>query len=114
MFCDVKCESYIKLISMTIFNDDLMNVFRCCLSAVHVFETHLAHTASLTEGADGTHVALVTRAERWGMKAGGVQCNTRVGSHVSCGLQVVARTKQGQGVGIDMNAQFKSNTLEQH
>lgn len=71
-----------------------------------VFATHLADAASLTEGADSAHVALVARAERWGMKGGGrVQRDTRVGPHISfSGLQMVALAEQGQGVGIDMNA----------
>lgn len=76
-----------------------------------MFETHLADAASLTEGADGAHVALVARAERWGMKGGGrIQCDTRVGAHISCCLQVVALAEQGQGVGIEMIAQFSSHT----
>lgn len=69
---------------------------------MHVFKTHLADAASLTEGADGAHVALVARAEGWGMEGGRVQRDTRVGPHISCGLQVVALAEQGQGVGIDM------------
>ncbi len=69
---------------------------------MHVFATHLADAASLTEGADGAHVALVARAEGRGMKGGRVQRDTRVGPHISCSLQVVALAEQGQGVGIDM------------
>lgn len=69
----------------------------CCLCAMHVFKTHLADAASLTEGADGAHVALVARAEGRGVKGGRVQRDTRVGSHISCGLQVVALAEQGQG-----------------
>lgn len=74
-----------------------------------MFETHLADAASLTEGADGTHVALVARAEGRGMKGGRIQCDTRVGPHISCGLQVVALAEQGQGVGIEMIADFRSH-----
>lgn len=66
-----------------------------------MFETHLADTASLTEGADSTHVALVAGAERWGMKGSRVQCDARVGPHISCGLQMVALAEQEEGVGID-------------
>lgn len=67
-----------------------------------MFETHLADAASLTEGADGAHVALVARTEGRGMKGGGrVQRYARVGPHISCGLQVVALAEQGQGVGRD-------------
>lgn len=65
------------------------------LCAMHVLETHLADAASLTEGADGAHIALVARAEGRGMKGGRVQRDTRVGPHVS-GLQVVALAEQGQ------------------
>ena len=78
---------------------------------MHVLATHLADAASLTEGADGAHVALVARSEGRGMKGGGwVQRDTRMGPHISCGLQVVALAEQGQGVGIDTIAQFKSHT----
>lgn len=74
-----------------------------------MFKTHLADAASLTEGADGTHVALVARAEGRGMKVGGrIQRDTRVGPHISC-LQVVALAEQGQGVGTHMTSQFKSH-----
>lgn len=46
-----------------------------------MFETHLADAARLTEGADGTHVALVARAKRRGMKGGGgIQRDTWVGA----------------------------------
>lgn len=79
---------------------------------MHVSHTHLAHAASLTEGADSSHVALVSRAEGRGMKGGGrVQRDTRVGPHISCGLQVVTLAEQGQGVGIDIIAQFRSHAL---
>lgn len=82
---------------------------RCCFCVMHVFETHLADAASLTEGADGAHVALVARAEGRGMKGGGVQRDTRVGLYISCGLQVVALAEQGQGAGTDTISQFKSH-----
>lgn len=65
-------------------------------SAVRALWTHLADAASLTEGADSAHVTLVARAEGWGVGGGGVQCDARVGPHVSCGLQVVAVTEQGE------------------
>lgn len=68
---------------------------------MHASETHLADAASLTESADGTHVALIARAEGRGMKGGRVQRDTRMGPHISCGLQVVALAEQGDGVGID-------------
>lgn len=75
-----------------------------------MFETHLADAASLTEGADSAHVALVARAEGRGMKGGGrIQCDTRVGPHISCRLQVVALAEQGQGVGIEMTSKFTSH-----
>jgi len=61
-------------------------------------ETHLADAASLTEGADGTHVALVAGAKGRGMKGGRIQRDTWVGSHIS-GLQMVTLAEQGQGVG---------------
>lgn len=61
---------------------------------MHVFETHLADAASLTEGADGTHVALVAGAEGRGVKGSRVQRDTRVGPHISCGLQMVALAEQ--------------------
>lgn len=68
------------------------------LCDARVFETHLADAASLTEGADGAHVALVARSEGWGMKGGGrVQRDAMVGPHISRGLQVVALAEQGQG-----------------
>lgn len=76
---------------------------------MYVCKTHLADAASLTEGADGTHVALVARAVGWGVKGGRVQRDTRVGSHFSC-LQVVALAEQGQGVGMDTSAQFNIQT----
>lgn len=77
------------------------------LGAMHLFETHLADAASLTElteGADGAHVALVSRPKGWGMNGGRVQRDTWVGPHIS-GLQVVALAEQGQGVGIDTTFQ---------
>lgn len=67
----------------------------CLVCAGHVSETHLADAASLTEGADGAHVALVARAEGRGMEGGRVQRDTRVRPHISCGLQVVALAEQG-------------------
>lgn len=79
----------------------LINISGCCPCAVYAFKTHLADAASLTEGADGAHVALVARAEGRGVKGGRVQRDTRVGSHFS-GLQMVALAEQGQGVGIDI------------
>lgn len=50
--------------------------------------THLADAASLTEGADGTHVALVARAKGWWVvEAGGrVQRDAGVRPQVSGGL----------------------------
>lgn len=54
---------------------------------------HLADTTSLTEGADGPHVALVPRAKLGRVVVGGgVQGNARM--HVSGGLQMVALTEQ--------------------
>lgn len=76
---------------------------------MHALETHLADAASLTEGADGAHVALVARTEGWGMKGGRVQRDTRVGLYISCCLQVVALAEQGQGVGTDTISQFNSH-----
>lgn len=59
-----------------------------------MFETHLADAASLTECADGTHVALVSGAEGWGMDGGRIQSDAGVGPHISHGLQVVALAEQ--------------------
>lgn len=60
------------------------------------FVTHLAYAASLTEGADCAHVALVARSEGRGVEGGGrVQRDTMMGPHVS-GLQLVAVAKQGK------------------
>lgn len=59
----------------------------------HTHLAHLANTASLTEGADGPHVALVPGAKLGGVVVGGgVQCEARM--HVPGGLQVVALTEQ--------------------
>ena len=54
---------------------------------------NLAHTAGLTQGADGSHVALVPGAEFRGVVLGrGVQA---VGSrHVPCGLQVALAKRE--------------------
>lgn len=53
----------------------------------------LAHTAGLTQGADGSHVALVPRAEFRGVVAGrGVQ--TVAGRHVACSLQVALAKRE--------------------
>lgn len=79
-----------------------------------IFKTHLADAASLTEGANGTHVALVARAKRRGMKGGGrIQRDTWVGPQIS-GLQVVTLAEQGQeqvGVGRHKISQFKNCLL---
>lgn len=66
-----------------------------------VFQTHLADAACLAEGADSTHVALVSGAKGWGVDGGGVQCDARVGPHIPQGLQVVALAEcedWGQGM----------------
>lgn len=71
-------------------------------------QTHLAHlanTASLTEGADSPHIALVpgTKLGRV-VVGGGIQGNAWM--HIPSGLQVVALTEQRekwkskQGVGL--------------
>lgn len=105
VFCFCNLNKYNYLIRNNIILKALLHVSGCCLHAMYVFATHLADAASLTEGADSAHVALVARAERWGMKGGRVQRDTRVGPHISfSGLQVVALAEQGQGVGIDTNA----------
>ena len=68
-----------------------------CRGAVRVLGTHLADAASLTEGADCAHVALVARSEGRGVEGGGrVQRDAGVGPHFSCGLQVVALAEQEQ------------------
>lgn len=54
------------------------------------FRTHLADAACLAEGTDSAHVALVARAEGWGVDSGGVQRDARVGPHIPQGLQVIA------------------------
>lgn len=64
---------------------------------MRALQTHLADAASLTQSADGAHVTLVAGAEGWGMRSGGVQSDTRVGPHISCGLQVVALAEQKAG-----------------
>lgn len=62
-------------------------------TGAHTHLAHLADTASLTEGADGPHVALVPGAELWGVVVGGgIQGEARM--HVPGGLQVVALTEQ--------------------
>lgn len=54
---------------------------------------HLANTTGLTEGADGSHVALVPGPKLGGVVVGGgVQGNA--GMDVSGGLQMVALTEQ--------------------
>lgn len=54
---------------------------------------HLANATSLTEGADGPHVALVPGAKLGGVVVGGrVQGNAWM--HISGGLQMVALTEQ--------------------
>ena len=61
-----------------------------------IMQTHLAHlanTASLTEGADGPHIALVPGAKLGRVVVGGrIQGNAWV--HVPVGLQVVALTER--------------------
>lgn len=53
----------------------------------------LAHTAGLTQGADGSHVALVPGAEFRGVVAGrGVQAVA--GRHVACSLQVALARRE--------------------
>lgn len=81
-------------IQQPVFSFDSCLQVVCLDCAGRVSETHLADAASLTEGADGAHVALVARAEGRGMEGGRVQCDTRVRPHVSCGLQVVALAEQ--------------------
>lgn len=71
-------------------------------------QTHLAHlanTASLTEGADCSHIALVPGAKLGRVVVGRrIQCNAWV--HVPGGLQVVALTEEREkktsrpGVGL--------------
>lgn len=59
-------------------------------------QTHLAHlanTASLTEGADGPHIALVPGAKLGRVVVGGGIQGT-AWMHVPGGLQVVALTEQ--------------------
>lgn len=60
---------------------------------MHTHLAHLADTASLAEGADGPHVALVPGAELWGVVVGG-GIQGEAGMHVPGGLQVVALTEQ--------------------
>ena len=67
------------------------------LSVKSLCRTHLADAASLAEGADRSHVALVPWAELRGVVGGGgVQGDAGVGTHVSGGLQVVALAEQRQ------------------
>lgn len=60
-----------------------------------VLQTHLADTAGLAEGADGSHIALVPGTELGGVVVGGgIQGDA--GMDVSCGLQMVALTGGGE------------------
>lgn len=62
-------------------------------SGMHTHLAHLANTASLTEGADSPHIALIPGAKLgWVVVGGGIQGNAWV--HVPGGLQVVALTEQ--------------------
>lgn len=72
---------------------------------VHTHLAHLANTTSLTEGADGPHIALIPGAKLGRVAVdGGIQGNAWM--HVPGGLQVVALTEQRkkrrsrQGVGL--------------